>query len=185
MTLDSVSMSQIGSTLDWFGPGYLADLSLWGLTAPANGSGKVLTGSFASAPLASGCAGAVFNGVDQTTPTGDVDSVESTGTAATSFSPSLTLSTPNSNERVVMVVAARITSGPSITTSGENELTPDSTARTIHITVFDKAATTTSTTINPTVSWTGSADFQYGAFAVVLNPTAAATTFMPPVTWFM
>lgn len=170
--LESEALSQLGTTELFFSDA--AGISLWGRTNPGTGASRTLTGTVASSEPLLGIGGIVYDGVDQTTPTRDVDQGDGTGTGATSASPSLTLTT-ESGDRVVMVVALRLEAGNTATSSGETEQVGSNNGAGTHIFIFDKTASGTSTTINPTLSFTTS-DYAMGFLAVALREAITGFT---------
>lgn len=165
VNLEAEALSQLGTDQTWFSGNGLA--TLWGRVAPGSGANRTLTADFAASVLANGVAGIVYDGVDQTTPTRDVDQNEGSGTAVTSASPSLTLTT-ESGDRVVMCVVLRVDSGGTVTVSGETERVNGNASGLISWIIVDKTASGTSTTINPTLSF-ASSDYQMAYFAVALR----------------
>lgn len=165
--IESSALSQLGTDQAAFG--VLIRSTIWGLVAPGTGANRTLTATFASSTLLSAVGGIVYDGVDQTTPTRDVDQGSTdSGAPGTSVSPSLTLTT-ESGDRVVMLIIMRHADAGAVTVSGETERVNGNGSGSINVIVVDKTASGTSTTINPTLSFS-SADYQLAYFAVALRP---------------
>jgi hypothetical protein len=180
VTLEAEALSQLGTDQTWFSGNGLA--TLWGRVAPGSGASRTLTADFAASVLAPGIAGIVYDGVDQTTPTRDVDQNEASGTAVTSTtSASLTLTT-ESGDRVVMCIVIRVDNGGAVTTSGETERVNGNASGVINWIIVDKTASGTSTTINPTLSF-GSSDYQMAFFAVALRESGGGGGAQNVLAW--
>lgn len=171
MTLEAVSMTQLGSTAD-IESDTSAFVSRWNLTAPGAGSSMTLVGTLSTTQAVGLISGAVFNGVNQTTP------VSSTPTAVEgSYADDTTVDsadgltitgTTATNGMLVAVISLRRsdTTAPTVTPgTGTTCIAVNAILESLYICY--KADTAGSTTISPSFAVpTSSGTFRIDAYAV-------------------
>jgi hypothetical protein len=168
------SMTQLGTT-STVGAGRFSRWDLYGSSLPAAGSSRILYGVISEEEAVAMIQAAVYNGVHQTTPVGDTDVATGGTEASTTIGPSdgltLTLTTV-SGDKVIGIIAITGSTPAltisSITGTGVTNRVSDS-QQLEHLAIIEVDATTTSTTIAPTVTFSAANDTSFEMRAYVLQ----------------
>lgn len=171
MTLEAVSMTQLGSTAD-IEDDTSANVSRWNLTNPASGSSMTLVGTLSNEDSVALLIGAAFNGVNQTTPVNSTPTaVEGSWATDTTLNSAdgltITTTTVTNGMAVAVIVLRRSdTTTPSITPgSGETCIEVHAILESFYL--CRKANTGGSTTISPSITFPSSdGSFRMDAYGV-------------------
>lgn len=177
MTVEGVSMTQQGSAATIFGDGS-SRVTRWSLINPTAGSSMTLAGSLSVMQSVGLIAGAVYNGVDQTTP------ISSTPTATENNWESVTEVTPHPAITATTVSGGKLVALLTLTSgTGGGPSSVTGTGVTVHtlatqngnsLYIVEKDDTAGSTTIDLTVTFGTSGDGSWRLDGYALQPPASS-----------
>ncbi len=177
MTVEGVSMTQQGSAATIFGDGS-SRVTRWSLINPTAGSSMTLAGSLSAMQSVGLIAGAVYNGVDQTTPISSTPTAtENNWEAVTEVTPhpAITATTVSGGKLVALLTLTSGTGGgPSSVTGTGVTVHTLATQNGNSLYIVEKDDTSGSTTIDLTVTFGTSGDGSWRLDGYALQPPASS-----------
>jgi hypothetical protein len=165
------SMTQNGTT-STVGAAVFSRWTLYGSSLPASGSSRILYGVMDTQDQVGIIGAVVYNGVNQSTPIGDTDVATGGESGVTSVNPSLTLTTV-SGDKVVGVFCSTNTGIYTLSSITGATTRVNESIGLENLAIVEVDATTTSTTINPTFTYSATNDPNWEFRAYVIQASGA------------
>jgi hypothetical protein len=178
MTLEGVSMTQLGSTAD-IEEDTSGLVSRWRLINPGSGASQTLAGALSTTQAVGLIGCAVYNGVDQTTPISSTPTpTEGAWDTVTSVVPSITGTTVTGGKLLVVLALRRSdTTAPSITPGTGVSVRVEEHNNLESLYILEKDNTGGSTTINPSITFpSSSGTWRMDGYAIQASASGTSIT---------